>query len=170
MDLVSAIDLILAILNHTSDSDYQATVGVQEGYVGVHDRWILTLKEISPEAIQMTMRDSEAQRDQQLVSEVRSEAELTATIEAWVNKIEWWRTRLTIWRLQPDKCYRVLQSFKDYYGNTFEVGTLLTYVEQHFLPYHGGYTIVFKEATLYAQEEESALFLNNFDTYVEEVE
>jgi len=50
----------------------------------------------------------------------------------------------TIYGLIPGAAYRVIQSFTDYYGNNFQQGELLHFRERHFLPYHGGHTIVFE--------------------------
>ncbi len=52
---------------------------------------------------------------------------------------------LDIYRLEKDAAYIVSRSFTDFYGNMFAPGEILTYVERHFLPYHGGHTIVFRE-------------------------
>ncbi len=88
--------------------------------------------------------------------------------EAWFTRIEWWRTRLSINRLQPQHRYRVIQAFRDYYGGTFEAGAILTFVEQHSVPYHGGTTIVFTETKMYLQDEANAQLIADFDAYVEE--
>jgi hypothetical protein len=39
------------------------------------------------------------------------------------------------------------------------------FVDIHFLPYHGGYTIVFKERNLYLQEQENVNILDSFGDY-----
>jgi hypothetical protein len=62
--------------------------------------------------------------------------------------------------------YRVQQDFIDYYHNQFERGELLTLVELHFLPYHGGYTVEFKERTLYLQEEVNSQILGSLEDYL----
>ena len=62
--------------------------------------------------------------------------------------------------------YTVQQDFKDFYQNQFTGGEGLTFVETHFLPYHGGYTIVFKERSLYLQEEENANILDSLSDYL----
>ena len=62
--------------------------------------------------------------------------------------------------------YRVLQDFHDYYRNSFTTGEQLTFIKSHFLPYHGGYTVVFKERTLYLQDEENANILDSLGEYL----
>ena len=62
--------------------------------------------------------------------------------------------------------YRVLQDFVDFYQNQFRQGELLTFVESHFLPYHGGYTVVFQERTLYLQEEVNSDILGSLGDYL----
>ena len=62
--------------------------------------------------------------------------------------------------------YRVAQSFVDFYGNQFHEGESLRFKERHFLPYHGGHTIVFEERTLYLQEDANEDILSRFSAYV----
>jgi len=76
----------------------------------------------------------------------------------------------TVYRLIPGAEYRVVQSFTDFYGGRFNQGELLRFKEQHFLPYHGGHTIVFEQKSLYLQETENAAILDNFSDYVERIE
>lgn len=172
MNLTSATTLALATLQQLQPSAGYQTSGVHHtlhsSWLGVYDRWIVTLIEPASSVIRLSMRDSLDRRAEQLTVDVRTEAELRDAIEAWFNKIEWWRTRLSINRLQPQHRYRVIQSFRDYYGGTFEAGAILTFVEQHFIPYHGGMTIVFKETKMYLQDEENAQLIADFDVYVEE--
>jgi len=74
------------------------------------------------------------------------------------------------YRLTPGSRYQIIQSFTDYYGNVFTQGEILRFKEQHFLPYHGGHTIVFEERSLYLQEEENADILAHFSSYVQRVD
>jgi hypothetical protein len=71
--------------------------------------------------------------------------------------------------LTPGNHYQIIQSFTDYYGSAFKQGEVLRFKEQHFLPYHGGHTIVFDERSLYLQEEENADILAHFSSYVMKV-
>lgn len=68
--------------------------------------------------------------------------------------------------LRKDIQYKVRRNFADYYHNQFTQGELLTFVESHFLPYHGGYTVVFKERTLYLQEEVNSHILGSLGEYL----
>ncbi len=72
----------------------------------------------------------------------------------------------TVYGLVPDRKYRVLQSFTDYYGNSFQRNEALHFKERHFLPYHGGHTIIFAERSLYLQEEQNSEILNRFSEYI----
>jgi len=76
----------------------------------------------------------------------------------------------TIYGLIPGAAYRVIQSFTDYYGNNFQQGELLHFRERHFLPYHGGHTIVFEGKPLYLQENENEELIANFSDYIERIE
>ena len=68
--------------------------------------------------------------------------------------------------LKKDSQYRVQRDFADYYQNQFTQGELLTFVDSHFVPYHGGHTVVFKERTLYLQEEVNSKILGSLGDYL----
>ena len=72
----------------------------------------------------------------------------------------------TVYGLIPGSEYQVMQTFTDYYKNQFQRGELLRFKERHFLPYHGGHTIMFDLRTLYLQEDENAAILSNFSDYI----
>lgn len=74
----------------------------------------------------------------------------------------------TVYGLIPGREYRVLRSFTDYYGNSFQRNEILHFKERHFLPYHGGHTIVFAERSLYLQEEQNSDILDHFAEYIAE--
>ncbi len=177
MDLAAAVNVAFATLRLHDNvgstnplTDYRQSPvhkTLHTASIGVYDRWIVTFKERTPGVIQLTMRDTDTRRADYLAIDVHTESDVRAAIEAWQEKIAWWRWRLSVYRLQPGARYRVIQSFTDYYRNAFEQGTILTFVERHFLPYEGGHTIVFTDARLYLQENESAVILTDFDTYFE---
>lgn len=70
-----------------------------------------------------------------------------------------------IHNLKQGSQYSVQREFFDFYHNEFTYGELLTFVELHFLPYHGGYTVVFQEKLLYLQEEQNSNILNSLGDY-----
>ncbi|HZS45290.1 MAG TPA: DUF3601 domain-containing protein [Blastocatellia bacterium] len=72
---------------------------------------------------------------------------------------------IDIYSLESGATYVVNKAFTDYHGNVFAVGETLTYVENHFLPYHGGHTVVFRERKLYLQEELNSDIINAFAEY-----
>ncbi|MBI5952506.1 MAG: DUF3601 domain-containing protein [Chloroflexi bacterium] len=72
----------------------------------------------------------------------------------------------TVYGMASGSQYQVIKSFVDFYGNTFEQGEVLRFKERHFVPYHGGHTIVFDERSLYLQEDESKEILENFSGYI----
>ncbi|MBI5928127.1 MAG: DUF3601 domain-containing protein [Chloroflexi bacterium] len=174
-DLVSATELVLNILKQSEPAKtlfpLKASVSqsLHKGFVGVHDRWIITVVEIEPGVIRLTMNDIAERRDQQLTLEARSETELCANIETWRSQVNWWCGRLSVYRLQPQKTYRVIQTFTDYYGSVFEAGRELTFAGRNFLPYDGGHTLSFQPASIYLQEDAQSDILSNFDLYFEEV-
>jgi hypothetical protein len=69
-------------------------------------------------------------------------------------------------QLRKTSRYRVIRDFVDFYNNPFRQGEILTFVEVHFLPYDGGYTVVFKERNLYLQEQENAAILDALGDYL----
>jgi hypothetical protein len=73
---------------------------------------------------------------------------------------------LSIYTLQPGDCYVIKQSFVDCFGNRFEQGQRLTFRKRHFLPYHGGHTIVFAERSLYLQEDQNRSIIDEFSRYI----
>jgi hypothetical protein len=72
----------------------------------------------------------------------------------------------TVYGLVPGAEYQVMQTFTDHYQNRFERGERLHFKERHFLPYHGGHTIIFAERPLYLQEEENASIISSFSEYI----
>jgi len=72
----------------------------------------------------------------------------------------------TIYGLTTECQYQVVKSFIDYYDNSFKQGDILRFRERHFLPYHGGHTIIFDEQSLYLQEEINKEILDNFSAYI----
>jgi len=69
-----------------------------------------------------------------------------------------WRARVApgtvvLHALRANAVYEVLQDFTDHHGHAFSVGARLTFVQRQFLPYHGGHTLCFREATIYLQED-----------------
>jgi hypothetical protein len=69
-----------------------------------------------------------------------------------------WRARVVpgaavLHALRANAVYEVLQDFTDNNGHAYSVGTRLTFVQRQFLPYHGGHTLCFRDATIYLQED-----------------
>ncbi|HVQ37293.1 MAG TPA: hypothetical protein VMS31_07165 [Pyrinomonadaceae bacterium] len=75
-----------------------------------------------------------------------------------------------IYTLQKDTTYVLRRGLTDFHGNVFAPGEVLTYVERHFLPYHGGHTIVFKERSIYLQEDENRDIIGAFAEYLARVD
>ena len=74
---------------------------------------------------------------------------------------------MSLYTLEPGVVYIVARPFLDHWQQPFAVGEKLTFVQRHFLPYHGGHTLVFKEKSIYLQEDENADLINLFDQYLE---
>jgi hypothetical protein len=75
-------------------------------------------------------------------------------------------TSNNIHQLKKAAQYQVKRDFTDFYKNEFRQGELLTFIEYHFLPYHGGYTFAFEERHLYLQEQENANILDSLGDYL----
>lgn len=149
--------------------EYRASLYNAKATIGLYDRLILTIQEIQPNKFRFSMRDTGSNRKQELSAEVQTEAEMQNLLSSWIDKIEWWRSRLTSYRLQPNKQYQVLQDFKDYYGAAITTGKKLTFISKSFVPYHGGYTFQFAEMPIHLQEDDNADILSDFDLYIEEI-
>lgn len=173
MQMRSAVDAALRILQSLPQSapDPSYTVGTtkEKGFLGVTDRWIVLFEETAPGVFRLSMNEPADRHGTRLAMEAKSEADLRRVIEAWRDKIEWWRGRLSVYRLLAGSRYRVCQSFTDFYGGHFDEDTVLTFVSRGFVPYTGGHTIGFQEATVYLQEEVNAAVLDEFDLYFEEI-
>jgi hypothetical protein len=72
----------------------------------------------------------------------------------------------TVYGMIPGREYQVMKSFTDHYGNAFERGERLQFQQRHFLPYHGGHTIVFKERALYLHDDQNREILDHFSEYI----
>lgn len=142
---------------------------LQKGFVGVRDRWIIALSETAPGEIHLSMSDIGERRESQLTLDVSSEAELIAGVESWRSRVAWWQGRLSVYRLQPGRTYRILQTFTDFYGSVFEVGRELIFESWNFVPYHGGHTLAFRSTSIYLQEDNQSDILWKFDLYFEEL-
>ena len=139
---------------------------LQKNWVGVYDRYFITLTEPEPGVIHLWMNDSEERRQQRLTLEVRSEAELVTKIEAWRSPVYWWARRLlSVHRLREGKTYRILQTFTDFYGSEFEAGRDLIFTGRSFSPYNDGNTLFFADATIYLHEEAQSQILWDFDLH-----
>jgi|GEM_PF-2782924 len=73
---------------------------------------------------------------------------------------------LTVYQLESGVIYRVTTGFADYHRGQFAPGELLTFGTRHFLPYHGGHTLVFRERSIYLQEEENAELVNELGRFL----
>ena len=55
--------------------------------------------------------------------------------------------------LVAGETYAVVQPFRDARGTLVQTGDRQTFEGYSFLPYHGGFTVRFRQETLYLQEE-----------------
>lgn len=75
---------------------------------------------------------------------------------------------MTVNDLVKGRTYEVVREFRDYFGSVFAAGERLVFTERHFLPYHGGHTIVFGPVSLHLQEEVNAGILDHLELYLRE--
>jgi hypothetical protein len=76
---------------------------------------------------------------------------------------------LTLHGLRIGRTYRVRRAFDDHEHNHFEAGELLTFRDQSFVPYHGGYTLGFVERPMFLQETENRDVIDAFGEHLEPV-
>lgn len=72
----------------------------------------------------------------------------------------------TLYDLVRDAEYIVREPFTDYHGQQFLPGELLRFRERHFLPYHGGHTLVFEPRAIYLQEDDQSDILAGLPRYL----
>jgi ubiquinone/menaquinone biosynthesis C-methylase UbiE len=72
----------------------------------------------------------------------------------------------TVYDLVRGAEYVVRESFTDYHGQSFGAGERLRFRERHFLPYHGGHTLVFEPRTIYLQEDDQSHILSHLPRYL----
>lgn len=72
----------------------------------------------------------------------------------------------SVYALEPGVVYVVIKPLVDYHKGEFKIGELLTYQGHSFLPYHGGYTIFFREKAMYLQENDHAEILFGMSEYL----
>ena len=151
------LDEIVAWLRTLPGIDAHARSG-SGAVVGCRDRWVL---EVQPDGSRWALAGPGGRgwRFDRAPDLERARDELAALTRAET-------ARLTVHRLAPGEVYEVRRELVDYQGTRFSPGMHLTFREAHFLPYHGGHTIVFAEASLYLQEEEHAEILGNLDRYL----
>lgn len=77
---------------------------------------------------------------------------------------------MDIYTLEEGATCTVRRRFADFYGSVFLPGETLTYAERHFLPYHGGHTIVFKERSIFLQEQANAEIIDSLAEYLSRAE
>jgi hypothetical protein len=74
---------------------------------------------------------------------------------------------VNVWNLTPGAAIRVVKTFRDCYGAEIAEGTVLHFTQRHYLPYHSGHTVCFREATVYLcdNDDTSAIVENRGDEY-----
>jgi hypothetical protein len=71
-----------------------------------------------------------------------------------------------VYGLQSGVIYRVLKPFKDYYGGEFAAGEQLTFIERHYLPYHGGHTLIFSPRSIWLQDDANSELVQQIEQYL----
>ena len=87
-----------------------------------------------------------------------------------VSKMDLEALKGTVYGLVQGAEYEVMQTFTDHYQNQFQRGERLRFKERHFLPYHGGHTIMFDQKSLYLQEDANQEILSHFSDYLAQVD
>jgi hypothetical protein len=164
MDVRTAARMLLAALE-TDGRQWKSSNPGKGCSIGVPSRSVIQVDEIV-DGVSVSLQDPEL-RERKLWFAAHDEEELHLVLERVVSSARAWADRLSILQLGR-RAYRVRRSFGDFYGSPFAEGEVLHFVERKFLPYHGGHTIVFRERSLFVQEEVNASFLRDLDLYLEE--
>lgn len=66
--------------------------------------------------------------------------------------------------------YVVVQPFRDFRGTLVQAGDLQTYEGYSFLPYDGGFTVRFRQETLFLQEDAQAEVVEHAERFLRPVD
>lgn len=154
------VDRIASLVPDRRWERYIARSGA-EAKIGTRDRWIIKLIRVD-QGVELSARLPRERRDERLVRRILVEDDLGAVASELADVLTWWADRLTVHTLVPGRLYRVAKEFVDHSGETFPRGVELSFVETHFLPHDGGFTIVFKlpggaERHICLQEDDKVL-------------
>jgi len=71
---------------------------------------------------------------------------------------------VNVWNLKPGAAIRIVKTFRDRTDNEFAEGRVLHFIGRHYLPYHSGHTVYFREATMYlCDDDETSAIVENRD-------
>ena len=66
--------------------------------------------------------------------------------------------------------YVVVRPFRDFHGTLVQVGDRQTFEGYSFLPYDGGFTVRFRQETLYLQQEDQAEVVEHAERFLQPVD
>ena len=130
--------------------------------IAVPGRWILTLEDCREGARATLAEPGQPGRDLPPFL-LRAPYHIKNMIPMLAAKALMAPGRVVIYWLRPDAVYEIARGFTDHHGNVFAAGSRLTFRERHYLPYHGGHTLLFHEATVYLQDDDEVC--RNFELY-----
>jgi hypothetical protein len=139
------------------DRPLETNIGEEEANIGASDRWVVRVR-LKGQGVVLSVLDPSNYewRDR----DVRSLADVQASIDALVKYARVALTHLTVHRLEKYRRYRVARSFRDHTGNEFVAGKELVFEGLDYLPHDDGYTLRFAEGNmwLHGGSEEYARF------------
>lgn len=79
---------------------------------------------------------------------------------------------MDVYNLRRGMIIRITNPFRDYQGQEFHCGAILHFEERHFLPYHAGHTLIFKQGSMYLcdNDDTAAIVQNQGDQFWEVID
>jgi len=132
--------------------------------IGVSDRHVITLTP-DGDAVRLTMRGTAVLRDTQFT--VRLTTADPHALEGVFAMARWWAERLSVYRLERGKRYRIAHAFCDFNGAQQSAGDTLVFVSRGFVPYDGLNYLSFEERLIVLHDDDQGAILDDFDAYFE---
>lgn len=139
------------------DRPLETSIREEEAHIGASDRWVVRVR-LKGQGVVMSVLDpsSYTWRDR----DVRSLADVQASIGTVANYARVALSHLTVHRLEKFRRYRIAKSFRDQTGTEFAAGRELVFEGLDYLAHDDGYTLRFAEGNmwLHGGSEEYAKF------------
>ena len=176
MYLREAIEKALSILNQgninnskplTSHFSFERNAGG----INCPDRTIVLFQGIGKGKdceISISMRGFNQHRDVTYTKAITLEGELISVIEEWREAVYWWQSRISFYRLEVGREYKITRSFTDLDGQKYKEGTNFMLLSKSVFAKEDGYTLKTNLGVIRLQGQINSEILENLDLYINE--